>query len=248
MTVASFVDVCRFLATSNGTGDFVVSAAVTGYQTPASAGATSGNTYHYRAESADLTQWEVGQGTYTSGTVTIARTTILFSSTGSKVSFTNPPQVALVLLAEDTGALQPGQIPGLGSNVAANAGNVGEFISSNIVQGSGVSMVSGTAINITSISLTAGDWQVWGNIYVQAGANIIQVESSISTVSNTHPTRPGGGSMQQWVGTSASQIGVGAGPIQQILNSTTTIFLVGSASFASGSGTGYGFIGARRMR
>jgi len=110
MTVAKFVDVCRFTPASSGTGDFVVSAAVTGYLTPAGASAVNGNTYHYRAESADLSQWEVGEGVYTSGTTTLARTTIFFSSSGgAKVSFSAVPQVALTLLAEDLGALQPGQ-------------------------------------------------------------------------------------------------------------------------------------------
>jgi hypothetical protein len=101
--VASFLDVCRFAATSSGTGDFVVSSAVTGYQTPASAGAVSGAIYRYRAESADLSQWEVGYGAYTSGTTTLARTTILFNSSGttSAINFSAAPQVAIVALAED---------------------------------------------------------------------------------------------------------------------------------------------------
>lgn len=99
--MASFLDVCRFTAASSGTGDFVVSAAVTGYQTPASAGAVNAAVYRYRAESSDLSQWEVGYGAYTTGSTTLARTTILFSSTGSKVSFSAAPQVSIVALAED---------------------------------------------------------------------------------------------------------------------------------------------------
>jgi hypothetical protein len=101
--MASFLDVCRFTAVSTGTVDFVVSSAVTGYQTPASAGAVSGAVYRYRAESADLSQWEVGYGAYTSGSTTLARTTVLFNSSGttSKISFSAAPQVAVVALAED---------------------------------------------------------------------------------------------------------------------------------------------------
>src|ERR1700686_5422476 len=101
--MATFLDVCRFIATAGGTTDFVVSAAVTGYQTPAAAGAVNGKTYRYRAESADLSQWEVGLTTYTSGTTTAARTTVLFNSLGTtaKVNFTAAPQVAIVALAED---------------------------------------------------------------------------------------------------------------------------------------------------
>lgn len=101
--MVGFLDVCKFTAASNGTGDFVVSAAVTGYQTPAGAGAINGTVYRYRAESADLTQWEVGYGAYTSGSVTLARSTVLFNSSGTtaKISFTVAPSVGVVLLAED---------------------------------------------------------------------------------------------------------------------------------------------------
>ncbi len=99
----AFLDRCIFTATSSGTGDFVVSAAVTGYQTPASAGVTDGATYSYAAQSADLSQWEVGQGVYTVSTTTLARTTVLFNSSGTTahISFSAAPQVMVTLLDED---------------------------------------------------------------------------------------------------------------------------------------------------
>jgi hypothetical protein len=81
----------------------VVAAAVAGYQTPASAGAVNGATYRYRAESADLTQWEVGYGTYTSSSTTLARSAVRFNSSGttSKIGFALAPTVGITLLAED---------------------------------------------------------------------------------------------------------------------------------------------------
>lgn len=101
--MTSFVNVCMFNAASSGTGNFVVSSAVTGYQTPASAGAVNGAVYRYRAESADLSQWEVGYGAYTSGTTTLARTVILHNSSGgtSAINFTAAPKVGLVALGQD---------------------------------------------------------------------------------------------------------------------------------------------------
>lgn len=99
--MADFLNGVQFLPASGGTGDFVVSAAVQGYLTPAGASAVNGRTYGYRAESADLTQWEIGRGAYTSGSTTLARTTVLLSSTGSKVSFSQPPKVGVVELAAD---------------------------------------------------------------------------------------------------------------------------------------------------
>jgi hypothetical protein len=101
--MAFFLDCCRFIPASNGTGSFVVASAAGGYQTPASANAVNGATYRYRAESADLTQWEVGTGVYTAATATLTRSTILFNSSGgtSPINFTAVPQVAIVCLAED---------------------------------------------------------------------------------------------------------------------------------------------------
>jgi hypothetical protein len=97
-----YLDVCRFNPSAVGTADFAVSSAVAGYQTPASAGAQDTAFYYYRAESADLTQWEVGIGTWSAGASTLARTTVLFNSLGTtaKVNFSAAPQVAIVALAE----------------------------------------------------------------------------------------------------------------------------------------------------
>lgn len=101
MSATGFLDACGFFPAAGGTADFVVSAAITGYQTPASAGATNGAVYSYRAQSTDLSQWEVGFGAYTSGTTTLARTTVVASSTGSKVNFSAPPSVYVTALTAD---------------------------------------------------------------------------------------------------------------------------------------------------
>ena len=105
--MAAFLDVCRYIPTAGGTTDWTFAAAVTGYQSPASAGVVNGATYRYRAESGDLTQWEVGFGTYNTGTGVLTRTTVLFNNLGTtaKVSFSTVPQVAIVTLAEDLTAI-----------------------------------------------------------------------------------------------------------------------------------------------
>jgi hypothetical protein len=98
----ALLDRCSFNATSTGTVDFVVASAATGAQTPASAGAVDQKIYSYFAQSADLTQWEVGRGLYTVSTVTLARTTVLFSTnSNAKVSFTLAPTVTIDALVED---------------------------------------------------------------------------------------------------------------------------------------------------
>lgn len=93
----------KFNPASGGTGDFVYASAVSGYVGPAatSPAMVDGKTYRYRAESADLSQWEWGFGVYTASTQTIARTTITLSSTGSKVSFSLAPQVGITAYPAD---------------------------------------------------------------------------------------------------------------------------------------------------
>lgn len=115
--MARYANSVLFTPTLGGTTDFVVSAAVQGFMTPALAGAPTG-VYKYRAESADLSQWEIGLGTYTSGTTTLTRTTVLYNSSGTgtaagqsgagtKINFAAPPNVGLVVLAEELFALPP---------------------------------------------------------------------------------------------------------------------------------------------
>jgi hypothetical protein len=101
--MAAFLDGCRFNPAAGGTGNWTYSSAVTGYQSPAAANVVSGRLYKYRAESADLSQWEFGEGAYNTATGVLARTTILYNSSGttSPINFSTTPQVAIVALKED---------------------------------------------------------------------------------------------------------------------------------------------------
>jgi len=110
--MASFLNVCRFTPTAGGTTDWTYSSAVTGYQSPAAAGVVNGATYKYRAENSDLSQWELGEGTYNTATGVLTRTTVLYNSSGTgtgagqsgagtPINFTTVPQVAVVALKED---------------------------------------------------------------------------------------------------------------------------------------------------
>ncbi len=110
--MAAFLDNCRFIPTAGGTADFTYLSAAGGCQSPAAAGAQNGVKYKLRAESTDLTQWEIFEGAYNSTTGTFARTTVLYNSSGtgiasgqsgagSKINFSTVPQVAVVGLAED---------------------------------------------------------------------------------------------------------------------------------------------------
>ncbi len=144
-----------------------------------------------------------------------------------------------------------GQIPGTRTNDSASAGNCGEYISSTVLVGSAVSLVSGTATNITSISLTAGDWDVSGNIAFvgAAGTTATTGVATINTTSGTAPTIPGAGAYNRVVVSAVnSTIVLPTGSTRISLASTTTVYLIGASAFSGGTSTAYGFIGARRAR
>lgn len=287
--MVGFLNVACFTATSSGTGDFVVFSAVTGYQTPAAAGAINGTVYGYRAESADLSQWEVGTGAYTTGTNTLARTNVLSSSTGSKVSFSASPRVAItalaanlavlpaastdkaavrysgtggatlqdspLLIADVTGALSRsgnGGIPvqATNTNDSAASGYVGEYISAT---GAAVALTSGTASNVCSISLTAGDWDVTGSVIHNFAptTNYTIRDFSISTTSGATNTSVGSYMLER-LGTGqvpgATIGGETVGPVRFSITTPTTVYLTGRAFFTVSTVVADGVLRARRVR
>ena len=143
-------------------------------------------------------------------------------------------------------------IVGVATNTNASAGSVGEYISSTVLVGSAISLTTATPANITTISLTAGDWDVWGTVCINpAGTTTIsQIVGGINTVSATLPTFPanGAGAQHNWTFTTGTQQTVPLGTARFSLSSTTTIYLVIQSVFATSTNTGFGFIGARRIR
>lgn len=188
MTNYSFVNVCKFAATTGGTGSFVVSSAVTGYLTPASAGAANGN-YRYRAESADLTLWEIGSAAYTSSNVTLTRTVTINSVGGtSAINFTAAPQVGLVLSANDFQGT--GQILGSDGTSSAAAGNIAEYVSAQVFSTSPVA-TGGSGVNtqVTSLSIpSGGDWRIDAFCGVLPSSTMTSFLASISSFSSGFPS------------------------------------------------------------
>ena len=138
------------------------------------------------------------------------------------------------------------------TNDSAAASKLGQYISSSVLVGSSVSLTSTVAANVTSISLTAGDWDVAATVIYNpaAGTTTTFKQWGISQTSATQPTlgaeNNGGFSTQAWAaGTTDSFT---AGPMRISLASTTTVYLVAQATFAVDTNSVYGFIGARRPR
>ena len=132
----------------------------------------------------------------------------------------------------------------------ASAGTVGEFISSQITAASPVSYTtSGTVQNLTSISLTAGDWDVWGNIYyTPAGSTVLQrCLTAINTTTHTLPDNSLVTDISLPVGTGVP-FGTTA-PMQRInVSGAATAYMIADALFTTSTLTMCGIICARRVR
>lgn len=172
---SSFLDVCRFNPTLGGSTDWTYSSAVTGYQSPTAAAAVNGAIYSYRAESNDLSQWEVGFGAYNSATGVFSRTTVLFNSAGTtaKINFSTVPQVAIVALAEDLLPIASvvSLTNSLGADVSTNV-SANYFSGPAVAQGSvGTFSVSGTVTVVDSAGAATFYAKLWdGTTLIASGA------------------------------------------------------------------------------
>ena len=136
------------------------------------------------------------------------------------------------------------QLVGTGTttNNDATGGYVGEYIDSYVS-----SVTVGTsATNLTSISLTAGDWDVSGIVQFYGGGSVTFVAGAINTTSASF-TGTSVGKSRVFAATNAAN-GIGAATLPRLrysISTTTTLYLIGSLS---ASQLCYGIISARRVR
>lgn len=146
-----------------------------------------------------------------------------------------------------------GGIQGKADGSRAASGIVGEVIESKVPNLFVLSIASNTPTNVTSISLTAGDWEVSGGI-IMPGSGITSPTSanytgSISPTSGTHladgtqvtntePTKT----------TTDSYVSISLPPRTISLTATTTYYLVASRVFSAGTCWAGGYLHARRVR
>jgi hypothetical protein len=145
-------------------------------------------------------------------------------------------------------------IVGTTTNDSATAGYVGEYVESRVVQGSAVALTTSTNANVTSISLTAGDWDVSGLIAFDGDSTTL-VQNVIGGASTTSATLSG---TLDYATLAFNSTGLAlytsqdpriALPVLRFsLSSTTTVYLVAASRFSVSTHTAYGQISARRVR
>ncbi len=214
----------------------------------------------------DVDNGGTGQTTYTNGQLLIGNTTgnTLTKSTltaGNGLTITNGTGT-IALAANLTGssgiavtpgtatdiAITAGAIPGVATNSAATAGTIGEYITATAGP---TSIANSTVTNITSISLTSGDWDVCGSYTIAFDSTTVRqfFNAGISTSSTVYSQSELAGANLNGVTALAGIVQQGPVPcIRATLSGTTTYYLNAAAGFTISTATATAHIWARRAR
>lgn len=154
-------------------------------------------------------------------------------------------------------------ITGTTTNDSANVGAVGEILKATVVAGSSVAETTATPVNITSLSLTPGDWEVTASCdRTLTGTTATIYGCSLSGTTGTLSTQPAftTGNItctEESFFTQSATFGTTVtgrydtriGPIRcSVATAATTLFLVGGDTFSAGTVGLFGTIKARRVR
>jgi hypothetical protein len=150
-------------------------------------------------------------------------------------------------LNSDLDAIDAQIFGGVTDGSLAAAGQIGEVV--NASQPANQAMVTGVAMNVTSLSLTAGDWNIEGNVFIAASVGMTNANSSCSTTSGAldPPGVPGRMQILNSGGTLTSVCMPTGGKFLSF-SAPTAIYLVAMATFTSGTCNAQGSIHARRAR
>lgn len=154
----------------------------------------------------------------------------------------------VALVSKQSPTIKQSNIVGVTNGSDAAAGSVGEYASSVIAFASGVNIPNTTATNLTSLSLTAGDWDLYGNVnFVYSANNGAQADIAITTVSATLPDTSLRNLLLKTTG-GFGTYGVPAPSKRISIAATTTVYLVAYCFFTGGTCSINGGLFARRTR
>lgn len=145
---------------------------------------------------------------------------------------------------------QPNATNGVGGTTTdddAPAGMIGEYLE-NVATFGG--MTSNVISDIGTISLTAGDWDVWANVgfSIGVGASMTKAVAWVNTVSAALPA------VERAIGTFGGSINgtflyqIPTGSLRVSIAATTTIYMSALSVFTGGSVSSQGVLMARRAR
>lgn len=146
-------------------------------------------------------------------------------------------------------------IKGTGTNDNACTGCLGETLSAIVAPGSAVALTTNTAVTVTSITLTPGDWDVRGSCGFATGGSgttsLTRTLCSLSLVTNALDTTVGRFSdfvFPAFVPSAGAGSTIWVGPERFSVSVNTNVFLIAFSTFTASTNSAYGKISARRIR
>jgi hypothetical protein len=138
------------------------------------------------------------------------------------------------------------------AQIDGSTGNIGEVIFSDVPLARAVSLTTKTTANVTSVSLTAGDWMCSANVDFTTGSKTVVtvINGWITTESATVPSAlETDGFVKIYTPSTPGIIpGLAVGVVRFSLASTTTVYLETSSAFTKSTNAAYGLLLCRRAR
>ena len=136
------------------------------------------------------------------------------------------------------------QMKGNNTNTAPPAGFIGERISNSA---SGISLSNNTTTNVTSISLTAGVWDIDGSVFI---LNFGVGSTQSAQITSTSATLSGNAGIDyNFYSIATTGLGITLIPpkVRAVLSATTTYYIVANSNFSTSTSTANGAITATRV-
>lgn len=153
-----------------------------------------------------------------------------------------------------TGAISSGVTKtGVTDGSAAAAGDVGEIKKSSIAVGAAISLTTNTFADVTSLSITAGDWDLFFSAeFSGTPTGGTQIAAALTTASGSSTTGMVDDGynfvVSPSIPTSTAASLIKVGPINISISSTTTYYAKTRGIFTGGTMTAYGTFYAKRVR
>jgi hypothetical protein len=132
------------------------------------------------------------------------------------------------------------------------ATGLGELLQTQVLAGAAFNIGTGSPTDVATLNLTAGDWDVTGQVYFTPAAttSITQLASSLSTTTATMDNTTLGAATRHACAAfvpGSNIMTYPIGPLRVSLAATTTYYLVASAIFTVSTLSVHGIIRARRV-